>query len=80
MIELFCEYLPVRSIWLYVITMLRTDMAPVSSKEFLEIHIAIECRFTLKLVLDMIRTYSQMHRTDKYSQHSAIIWPVRLNG
>ena len=35
---------------------------------------------------DMIRTYSQMHRTDKYSQHSSIIkkaslakwWSVRL--
>ena len=25
-------------------------------------------------------TYSQMHRTDKYSQHSSIIWPVWLNG
>ena len=36
----------------------------------------IECRFTLKLVRDMIITYSQMHRTDKYSQHSLIIWPV----
>ena len=21
-----------------------------------------------------------MHRTDKYSQHSSVIWPVRLNG
>ena len=31
-------------------------------------------------VHDMIRTYSQMHRTDKYSQHSSIIWPVWLNG
>ena len=40
----------------------------------------IECRFTLKLVRDMIITYSQMHRTDKYSQHSSIIWPVWLNG
>ena len=30
--------------------------------------------------LDMIRTCSQMHRTDKYSQHSSIIWPVWLNG
>ena len=28
----------------------------------------------------MTRTYSQMHRTDKYSQHSSIIWPVWLNG
>ena len=25
-------------------------------------------------------TYSQMHRTDKYSQHSSIIWPVWPNG
>ena len=32
-----------------------------------------ECGFTLKRVRDMIRTYSQMHRTDKYSQHSSII-------
>ena len=28
----------------------------------------IECRFTLKLVRDMIITYSQMYGTDKYSQ------------
>ena len=28
----------------------------------------------------MTRTYSQMYRTDKYSQHSSIIWPVWLNG
>ena len=33
----------------------------------------IECRFTLKRARDMIITYSQMHRTDKYSQHSSII-------
>ena len=31
-------------------------------------------------VLIMIRTCSQMHRADKYSQHSSIIWPVWLNG
>ena len=31
------------------------------------------CGFTLKRVRDKIRTYSQMHRTDKYSQHSSII-------
>ena len=29
---------------------------------------------------DMIRTYSQIHHTNKYSQHSSIIWPVLLNG
>ena len=40
----------------------------------------IERGFTLNLVRDMIITYSQMHQTDKYSQHSSIIWPVWLNG
>ena len=40
----------------------------------------IKCGFTLKRVRDVTRTYSQMHRTDKYSQHSSIIWPVWLNG
>ena len=32
------------------------------------------------LVCDMTRTCSQMHGTDKYSEHSSIIWPVWLNG
>ena len=40
----------------------------------------MECGFTLKCVRDMIRTYSQMHRTDKYSQHSSIIWSVWPSG
>ena len=48
-----------------------------SSKEFLDINTTIECIFTLKRVRDMIRTYSLMHRTDKYSQNRSIIW---LNG
>ena len=47
---------------------------------FLTFRQSIECGFTLKLVGDMIITYSQMHRTDKYLQHSSIIWPVWLNG
>ena len=33
----------------------------------------IECGFTLKHMCDMIRTYSQMHRSGKYSQQSSII-------
>ena len=33
-----------------------------------------------ELVSDMTRTYSQMQRTDKYSQLNSIIWPVWLNG
>ena len=50
-----------------------SDFAPVSSKEFLDIQTTIECGFTLKRVRDMTRVYSQMHRTDKYSEHSSII-------
>ena len=38
------------------------------------------CGFTLKCVRDMIITYSQTHRTDKFSQYSSINWPVWLNG
>ena len=36
--------------------------------------------YFLKRVHDMIRTYSQMHRTDRCSQHSSIICSVWLNG
>ena len=57
-----------------------SDFVPASSKEFLDIQATIECGFTLKRVRDLIKTYSQMHRTDKYSQHSSIIWPAWLNG
>ena len=52
----------------------------LNQEEFLETQATTECRFTLKRVYDMITTYSQMHRTDKYSQHSPIIWLVWLNG
>ena len=47
--------------------------APVSSKEFLDIQATLESGFTLKHVRYMIRTCSQMHRTDKYSQHRWIV-------
>ena len=40
----------------------------------------LDCRLTLKHVRDMIRTDSQMHRSDKYSQHSSIVWSVWANG
>ena len=40
----------------------------------------IVCGFTLKRVRDMTRRYSQMHPTDKYLEHSSIIWPVWPNG
>ena len=55
-------------------------MVPVSSKDFYYTQATIECRFTLKLVRDIIITYSQMQCADRYSQHSSIILPVDLNG
>ena len=45
-----------------------------------DIQATIECWFTLKRVRDVIRAYSQMHRRDKYSRHSPIIWPAWPNG
>ena len=57
-----------------------SDFVPASSKEFLDIKTTIECGFTLKRVRDMIRTYSQMHHIDKYSEHRSIIWLVCLSG
>ena len=53
---------------------------PASNKEFLDTQATIECGFTMKCICVMIRTFSQIHCTDMYSQHSSIIWPVWLNG
>ena len=50
-----------------------SDMAPLLSNEFFDIQATIECRFTLRPLRDMIITDSQMHRPDKYSQHSSIM-------
>ena len=52
-------------LWLYVLIMSRTRLR-------VNLHD--------KNIGDMIRTYNQMHRTDKYSQRSTIIWPVWVNG
>ena len=57
-----------------------SDFAAASSNEVLDIQTTIECGFTLKRVPDMTRTYSLMHRTDKYLEHTLIIWPVWPNG
>ena len=40
-----------------------SDMVPVSSKEFLDIQPTTDCRFTMKLVRDMIITYGLSHCT-----------------
>ena len=42
-----------------------SDIAPVLSKDFLDIKAKKKCGFTLKHVQDMVRIYSQMHRTEK---------------
>ena len=56
------------------------DMAPGLGENFLHSQAFIELGITLKCIRDMIRTYSQMHRTDKYLQHTSIIWPILING
>ena len=94
MIELCCEYLSVRCIWLVSFrlwtkwlwvrvqlqSLKNSDFAPASGKEFLDIQATIECGFTLNRVRDMIRAYNHMHRTDQYSKHSSIIRPVWPHG
>ena len=49
-------------------------------RSFLTFRQTIECGFTLKVIRDMVITYSQMHRAGKYSQYSLIIWPIWVNG
>ena len=50
-----------------------SEFASALSKDFLDIQATIECEFTLKRVRDMIRTYSQLHRTEQHSQRNSII-------
>ena len=56
-----------------------SGFAPASSKEFLDVQATIECGFIMKRARDLIRTYSQMHRADRYLQHSSFTWLVWLN-
>ena len=53
---------------------------PALRKEILDIRVTTECGFTLKRERNMTRTQNLIKCTDKYSQHSSIIWPVCLNG
>ena len=50
-----------------------TGFEPTTTK-YVNEHSTTECRFILKGVCGMIRTYSPMHHTDKNSQHSSINW------
>ena len=51
----------------------------MNTNPFGQIHANIKCEFNLICVRDMITTYSQMHHTDNYSQHSSMIWSVCPN-
>ena len=70
--------------WLWVLVQLQLLKLQISclfrTRSSLTFRATIKCGLTLKHVRDMMRTYSQMHRTDKYSQCSSIISPVWLNG
>ena len=70
--------------WRYVITMsctsFRVSPHPKICLNVCSLSESNKCRFTLKLVCDMIITCSQMHHTAKNSLHSSVIWPVWLNG
>ena len=48
-------------------------MASASSKEFLDIQANYKVWIHPETLREMIITYSQMHRTDMYSQHSSIV-------
>ena len=78
MIEcLFTKYVVVGSSPLAVTK--PSDFPTISRKEFPDIEGTIECGFTLKHVRDMTGTYSEIHRTYKYSEVSSMIWPVSLS-
>ena len=58
-------------VWIPLLSLKTSDIAPVSSKQFLDTQATIECRFTLKRVRGMIRTYSQAYISLQVSTSSA---------
>ena len=84
MIELCCEYLSVQCIWLYVIIMSRTSFRvnphSIVCLNVKEILAWSRCyiRSLRDININEIRTHN--HLVPKYSQQSAIIWPVWLHG
>ena len=66
--------------WLWVLVQLQSlniRFRACLSKKFLDIQAILECGFNLKGTRDMTRTSSQMHRTDKYSEHIKSNAPYR---
>ena len=66
-----------RTKWLWVqfplLPLKTSDIAPVSSEEYLDIQANVESRFTLKRVHDMIITYSQYLLSLKVYIHDLFI-------
>ena len=59
------------------------DKATKYSKHFIKIRFKTNDDLPLNKInipVCVVIVSSQIHRTDKYSQHSSIIWPVWLNG
>ena len=54
------------------------DFASVLEKQCLDIQPNIERGFNVKSELDVIKLYSQIELTEKFSQDSAIIGPIWL--
>ena len=50
----------------------------VSSKEFLDIQAAIECRFTLKRVPDIIRTQKKHFTISDYDEFTKEIFDAKI--
>ena len=67
MIELCCEYLSVDAFDCMILSC-HVHIQSESTLLFYRVQIHSE------YVRNMIKTYSQTHRSDKYSQHSSIIW------
>ena len=54
-----------------------SEMSPVLRKKILDIHDRVWIHSERRTWHD--KNIQQIHRTDKYLQHSSIIWPVWLN-
>ena len=83
MIELCCQYLSVRCIWLYAIIMSHTSFRVNSFLEAGDISEVCIWSLYLKFVSSVHIwriCHIGMHGTEKYSKHSSIIWLVWLNG
>ena len=85
MIDLCSEHLFLRCNWLYVLIMSRRSESTLYSclnvRELFarSRRVMFEAPNGWVFVRDMIRTYSQLHRTDKYSEYSSIIWSIWPN-